>query len=269
MNNKVLVRGLALAGLLGSIAMSQGEAEACHNSTVARVDPAVAMLKEAERLVDNGNPKDSVSWVHTAYPGAASKAPGAGLLSDKALSVLARATLRSDGQLAPRPTKNGDAQPNREENLRWAVETVQALEKTHSDDPAYAAMLGEALSVVPAQRGEALRVLQRLEKADIVASPFGYAALSRLRANAGEGKPAVVRGPLLAMSAGMQKLAKLRCETMSGDPGLCEGKPSKPAVPNVNVRLAAYAARDAADSINAYVTGRPSPPRAISVRSGR
>lgn len=213
-----------------SFALHPTVADACGNEVFVRIDPNVAILKEADRLVDNGNPGEAMRWALKSTVDPMKKKPGDGPLSDRALQVIARAAVRSDGAVFPgigaTPT---DAE--RTASRAWAVKTLRAFDERAPTDPHLDTLLAEALASQPEGRAEAKRTLLSLSKRDMITNAFGYAALAKVAA-APEGVPASVAAPIDAMMFGSIALAKLRCETMSKDKGICVGKPDSPAKPN-------------------------------------
>jgi hypothetical protein len=231
---------LLLASLATLVMSSQPTvADACGNEVFVRIDPNVAILKEADRLADNGNPGEAMRWALKSTVDPMKKKPGDGPLSDRALQVLARAAVRSDGAVFPgigaTPT---DAE--RAASKVWAVKTLRAFDEKAPTDPHIDTLLAEALASQPDGRAEAKRTLLTLAKKDMVTSAFGYAALAKVAA-APAGTPASAAAPIDAMMAGSIALAKLRCETMSKDKGICVGKPDSPAKPNGSELAAVHA----------------------------
>jgi hypothetical protein len=225
-------RSLLLASLASfiTIAWRPTVADACGNEVFIRIDPNVAILKEADRLVENGNPTEAMRWALKSTVDPMKKKPGDGPLSDRALQVLARAAVRSDGAVFPGIGATPTA-AERSASTAWAVKTLRAFDEKAPTDPTLDTLLAEALASQPEGRAEAKRTLLSLARKDMVTSAFGYAALARV-AGAPEGTPASVAAPVDAMMAGSVALAKLRCETMSKDKGICVGKPESPAKPN-------------------------------------
>jgi hypothetical protein len=213
-----------------AVAVEPTVADACGNEVFVRIDPNIAILKEADRLVDNGNPSEAMNWVQKSTVLPMKKKPGEGPLSDRALQVLARAAVRSDGAVFPgigaTPTES-----ERAASKAWAVKTLRAFDEKTPTDPQIDTLLAEALASQPEGRAEARRTLLYLAKKDMVTSAFGYAALAKV-AGSPAGTPAPVAAPVDAMMAGTIALAKLRCETRSKDKGICVGKPESPAKPN-------------------------------------
>jgi hypothetical protein len=240
------------------------DASACHNTTLPKTDPAIATIKEAERLVDGGNPKEAVAWVMLANPGFATKKPGASPLSDRALSVLARAAVRSGGEhCGPQCTAEAKAGPEaappkaeqRQAALAWALKTSRTLHQARSDDPAATTNLGEALAAMSGHEGQALQLLRPLEKNDLVTSPYAYAALARLRSSAASDQPAYLRAPLRALGDGLRRVDRHRCERMAQDPAICTGGAATPAKPNHGVRSAVHTANQRVEQYNRMVHG--------------
>jgi hypothetical protein len=224
---------LLLASLATLVLFSQPTiADACGNEIFVRIDPNVAILKEADRLADNGNPGEAMRWALKSTVDPMKKKPGDGPLSDRALQVLARAAVRSDGAAFP----GIGATPTDAERTAakvWAVKTLRAFDEKAPTDPHIDTLLAEA-------RAEAKRTLLTLARKDMVTSAFGYAALAKV-ASAPAATPASAAAPIDAMMAGSIALAKLRCETMSKDKGICVGKPDFPAKPNGSELAAVHA----------------------------
>ncbi len=224
---------LPFAALL-LVILPSDDADACGNSFEPKVDPAVAQIAEAERLVDNGNPKDAAKWVNKANPQFAKRAVGTTPLSDRALSVLARAAVRSDGEVFAGQTATADVDA-RARAMEWSIATLRTLNLKHNGEPVYASYLGEALAEMPNSRAEAERILTDLSKRDVLASPHAYAALAKLYATKGAGQPAAVAAPMAALADAKRELAVHRCERMTKDKGICADGPVNPAKPNTGV----------------------------------
>lgn len=240
----------AFAGVtLSVVASVQSDAAACYNSMLSKIDPAISIVGEAERLVENGNPKDAIGWVHDAGPTFAKREVGKAPLSDRALSVLARAVVRSGG--SEKIADLGDA--GEAGQVAWATTTLRALSEKNPGDPGRTTHLAEALALAPETHGEALRMLGQLEKGGLVTSPYGYATLAKLRRDSGADKPAFVAAQLATLHAGRIKLELSRCEKMTKDPGLCVGKPTSPAKPNPVVKAHVAAENARIDMINGFV----------------
>ncbi len=254
----------AMAGCACLLAVP-GDAGACHNTTLQRIDPAVATIGEAERLVDGGNPKEAVRWVVTASPTFAASEPGKSPLGDRALSVLARAAARSGGEHFLGHGSDAPSTEDKQAALAWSVRTLRALAAARPGEPAPETHLAEALAAMPAHQAEARAMLERLARAELVTSPQGYAALAKLRLHTAESQPAFLRAPLRALERGKSELAVSRCEQMTKDAPVCRGAPATPAKPNQGVRQQAVLAAARVDEINRFVTGS----RSISVRGPR
>lgn len=238
------------AGVLVSVVASvRSDAAACYNSMMSRIDPAISIVGEAERLVENGNPRDAIAWVHDANPAFAKREIGKAPLSDRALSVLARAVVRSGG--GEKVADLGDV--GEAGQVAWATTTLRGLSDKNPSDPGRTTHLAEALALAPETQGEALRMLAQLEQGGLVTSPYGYATLAKLRRGSSADKPAFVAAQLATLQAGRIKLELSRCEKMAKDPGLCSGKPASPAKPNPVVKAHVAAENARIDMINGWV----------------
>jgi hypothetical protein len=218
-------RSWSIWGVCGGAALAlapHGDAEACGNAIEIRVDPRTNAVAEAERLVGRGKPDEAVKRILAADGGFASAKVGSGPLADRALLVFAQAIARSDGRvgLGGGAPSEGDHAAS-EKNLAWAAAVTTGLSTKRTDDPSIASSHGEVLSRIPSREAEAKRVLEALEKRDVVASPFAYAALARLRGERAAAAPAFVRGPLRSLEAARREIELSRCRSMTQTPEIC------------------------------------------------
>lgn len=204
-----------------------GDAAACGNEVEHRVDPRVAKVKRAEELVSQNDAARAFEAVRQMDREAHARKVGGSSISDRSLIVLARAAVRSEGKFF-HGHENVEASTveDRSKGIRWAADVFKQFHQRKVDDPVAKTDLAEALSLIGPEKAHALSLLEQLEKNDVVASAQGYAALARLRGEAGEGKPAVASGPLKALSSAKRSLALQRCAGMTKVKGLCEGTPS-------------------------------------------
>jgi hypothetical protein len=215
---------LSAIALLGSVVLSSHDADACINETLRMGDPAVAKMVEAERLVDAGNTKDATSWVKSANAGFAKSKLGAGPLSDRGLSVLVRAAIRSGGADYLGHSSDTPSAEEKSAALGWAAGLVKEMYEKQSSDPHMTSLFAESLVRSPREQPRVLKLLEPLEKADVLPSAYGYAALAKARAETAAEKPAFLRGPLVALESGKRTLALARCERMVKDTAICEGR---------------------------------------------
>jgi hypothetical protein len=219
-----MLKPLGAIALLGCVVLSSHDADACINETERMLDPAIAKMVEAERLVDAGNTKDAALWVKSANPTFAKSQLGAGPLSDRALSVLVRAAARSGGADYLGHTS---AQPSAEEKsaaLDWASRVAKQMHERQPNDPHVQSLFAESLVRSPSEHPRVLKMLEPMEKADVLPSAYGYATLAKVRSETASDKPAFLRGPLVALANGKRTLAVARCARMVKDAAICEGR---------------------------------------------
>jgi hypothetical protein len=230
MKRASLVASLALSATLFSTGGSP-TASACENGYVIQVDPRTGAVSDAEKLVNLGKPDEAARRLLSVDRSFATATPGKSRLSDRALVVLAKAVVRSDGRVTIDEAKSGEARSTKaktnegggasERNVAWSVGVLRALASKRSDDPGLASDLGEVLSRVPSEKAEARRVLESLEKRDVVASAYAYAALARLRAERASDAPAFLKAPLGAFESARRELELARCAGMTKAPSIC------------------------------------------------
>jgi hypothetical protein len=179
--------------------------------------------------------------------------PGASAVSDLALSILARAAVRSDGVSFLGHKGGVPSAEDRNAALVWAATVSRSFHDAKPHDAVATTRLAEVLAQTPEHQEEALALLEPLEKGDVLPSAYGYAALAQLRVDRVGDQPAFVRGPLLAMAEGKRSLALARCERMTKDRGVCVGAPAVVAKPNPAVRQAAFAEVQRVESHNRLV----------------
>jgi len=201
-----------------------GDADACHNGVDFRINERVIAISQAERQTAQGRHQAAITGALRAFPRLSTRRIGASQLSDRALVVAARAIIRSDGQLELGLLVPKDAEEPRAHSMRWAQHVLRGISLRKPDDPTSATDLGEALERIPAKHEEARRVLEHLEKQNVMASAYGYAALARLRGYVEPEAPGFLTGPMRALEHAPIALDRARCQTMTKDEATCTGE---------------------------------------------
>lgn len=211
--------GIVLAGvsaLCAAVAMPSA-AQACGGEWYPEVEidhrpMGVAM---AEKQLEAGQLDEAAATIIRIMPHVAQLDPAKAKIVERAQRVLAVSMARNGGSLDIKSEVPdyalshwaGQNAAERETNLTFAVNALRKVNEIKTDDPAAQTELAEALARVETGRKEARDILEKLAKADLIATPEGYAALAELRADAGDesGKTA----------------ALTRCEAMADDDGVC------------------------------------------------
>jgi hypothetical protein len=248
-----MLKPLGAVALLSCVVLSSHDASACYNETLRMVDPAIAKMVEAERLVDAGNTRDATLWVKSANPAVPKSKLGAGALSDRGLSVLTRAAIRSGGRDYLGHTSGEPSAEEKAAALGWASGVAKQMHERQPNDPIVSSLFAESLA--RSEHREVLKVLEPLEKADVLPSPYGYAALAKVRGEAASDKPAFLRGPLVALANGKRSLALARCERMVKDTAICDGREPARVAPNQTGVAATMRENARRHEINGIVNG--------------
>jgi hypothetical protein len=211
--SKLLVVGLGTLAIAGTT----GEARACGGEwyPAIQVDHRIDGVARAEKAMAKGQHVAAAGMVLRMMPHIASLKQSSSPLVSRAIHTLAVATARSEGALPlakelphyAQGTWIGKSDRDRALNLEWSVGQLRTLHAAKKDDTSVETDLAEALSRVDAHKQEAREILERLAKRDLVASPEGYAALARLRKQAGD--------------AAGTKLALERCQAMAEKGAVC------------------------------------------------
>lgn len=159
-------------------ALAPSPAGACGNSVLA-TDKTVAAVKEAEKILDDGDPAEARRRIEALMGDADEfdeRTPSAKGLTNRARRIISLANVRIDDRQGER----------RKVLLANAVFVLSRLADASPNDAAKQADLAEALAKTNA--GKAKKILEDLAKRDVVATPYAYAALARLRAANGDEK---------------------------------------------------------------------------------
>lgn len=200
-----------------AVAAVPGGASACGGEVYREMDSNTQLVAQAEQALSEGKFAKAAAKAIQAYPALKIVKPGQVPLADRALRIIALASVRSGGGITAGGFR-GKSDDDRAGNLEWSVATLKGLDAKRPNNPSIQTDLGEALARVPAHQEEAKKLLGELAAKDLVTTPEGYAALARMRAEAGD-------------SAARAEAVK-RCEAMSKTPGIC-------AVPAAVVAVAA------------------------------
>ena len=200
-------RGLAgILALSAAVAASvPAAALACMNA-VAETDTGVAAVKETERLLDDGDPAGARSRAEKIlealrYEDPPDPSPYHSGLRDRTSRILALADVRLD--------RGGPLDRERRALLEHAADEIERLAADHPTDAAKRTDLGEALARTRPR--EAREILEDLADHDVVTTPYGYIALARLRAAAGDEKG--------------RDEARARCALMAKTSSICRLEP--------------------------------------------
>lgn len=209
MKSGSVVRAMLAAAFLLPVAAATapGEASACGTAVYREIDSSAMLVAEAESALSQGKHARAAAKAVQAFPALKIVKPGTLPLADRALRILALASVRSDGNVAAGTMKNTTA-ADRAGNLAWSIDTIRKLSAKRGNNPSYQTDLGEALSKVASHHDEALKVLGELADKDLLTSAEGYAALARMRAEKGD--------------ATAREAAQKRCEAMTKTPKICE-----------------------------------------------
>jgi len=183
-----------------------GAASACGTAVYREVDSNAQLVAQAEQALSEGHHQKAAVKAIQAFPALRIVKVGSLPLADRALRILALASVRSDGALELGGFKGASA-ADRSANLDWSIGVLRGLDAKRLHNPAYQTDLGEALAKVPAHHAEAKKQADDLAARDLLTSAEGYAALARLRAESGEG-------------AARDEAVK-RCEAMTKTPRVC------------------------------------------------
>lgn len=212
--------GIAALGLSVFSTIAVGpSADACENGVEFRIDPLVQAVSSAESAAAKGDQRSAMSSLLKVAPDLRSRKLGASNVSNRAIRVAARSIVRSNGEVGFSAAPSDD---DRTSNLAWASQVMRGLSVQSPSEPETMADLGEALERSYDQRGEARRLLTFLEKSDTMTSPFGYAALARIKAKAPEKQPSWLAAPLVTLDRGTARVDLARCKAMTKTPAICE-----------------------------------------------
>ncbi|MFO0590260.1 MAG: hypothetical protein U0441_22140 [Polyangiaceae bacterium] len=169
-----------------AMAAQPHEARACGESIAFEVDPNVLLLSQAETDLSGGKPRAAALSALKVFPKIKSAKPGSSPLLARAQRIVAMSIVRTDGMLTAGKEFDATTSDERRQNLEWAVGTLRRLSAAKKNTPSAETDLGEALAKLPETQPEALAILDKLARKDLVTSARGYQALAELRHSAGD-----------------------------------------------------------------------------------
>lgn len=216
----VLGVGVAVAAL-GTLAVLLGapvrESLACGNGVELELERASAAVAQAENTTNRGFHADALKYLAFMFPNGK---PRDDFLGQRAQLVAARAIARTGGRyglLGVEANKEGGELSN----LHLAGRFVQQRLEKKPDDPGLRTDYAEVLANIPEKQTEAKRILVELERKDLIASAFGYAALARLRVTPRKDVPSWLGAPLETLDRAPRVIDLARCERMAVEDGIC------------------------------------------------
>ena len=212
------VRRAVVMTILGGTLVGATDAAACGGEWIpeVEVDYRPQGVARAEKDLEKGNTMAAAGAIIRMMPHVKSlKAKSSSSIVARAQRVLAVATARSGGSLdvgreVPdyvQGTWLGKTAEDRQQNLEFAVSTLQHIGDLKQADPAVQTELAEAMAQLDDRKGDAKALLEKLAQKDLIATPEGYATLAQLRKSTGDAQ-------------GHQAALK-RCEAMSGSHNVC------------------------------------------------
>lgn len=194
---------VAAAVVFGSVLFAvPGDADACMNEVQRNLGPTEE-IAQAEYELGMNEFGEAMHRVRVRYPKIRELGSSAPPLARRALRIYALALVRAEGQM---DLSLGWAPWG---NLEWAIETLADLDSVRPNDPESQADLAEARIALTRTRAEGVRVLEELDRKDLLGSALAYRALARARRAAGDDKGVAA--------------AVARCEKMALTPSQCTG----------------------------------------------
>jgi hypothetical protein len=164
---RALAAGLAVIAAAWVSFPSRGDA--CENAVLA-TDENVAAVKDAERLLDEGKPAAARKRLKKALGDLDEFKPDTPVnraLANRVRRIRALAIVRLDA-----------------DGAQGAADTLRRISKADSNNAAKQTDLAEALARVRPAVGR--KLLEGLAQRDVLATPYAYAALARLRGETGD-----------------------------------------------------------------------------------
>lgn len=177
---------LALCALV-TLAAAPRPADACHNTIVRHVDPAVKSIRRAEALLVKGEHRAAAREVLATFPEAlrTDRHERKQALLQRGQRILALAAVRSGGAVRLGADLPGKTASQRSAALAWAALLLR-LQHARTGDIATRAELAEALAAAPAGRSEALEILTDLGDGDLLPTARAWALLAALERARGD-----------------------------------------------------------------------------------
>jgi len=212
-------------GMLGGVALAvtalrAGPLDAREKAPDAKTPDAIEVacppqLATAQRQAEDGDLKAAAASIITAEPRISNASVGLRADQDYALRIAARIVARGK-----KPPFEGF--PSDEEQIKWAYLQVRK-EKEATPTPSLLTDFGEIAARIPTERLDAMKTLEDLEERQAMTSAFGYAALARMRDEAGHESAALAAAPLRALAAGKRQISLTRCRKMTKVERVCDG----------------------------------------------
>src|SRR5262249_48198713 len=150
-------------------------------------DETVRAIKEADEKLDAGSPAEAVAIVDKTIPHLPEAQVVVGstkkwdLLLNRSIRIYALASVRLGGAVGPYQPQYPGA---RRRNVGWATTRLKGLAAVKPGDAVAKGDYGEALAA--SKPAEAKKILEELAEKDVLATPYAYAALARLRDAGGD-----------------------------------------------------------------------------------
>ncbi len=223
--------GLALAVACAVVSAPARESLACGNGVELEVERTTILVAQAESTTNRGFHADALKYLGPMFPNGR---PRSDYLGDRAKLVAARAIARTGGHFGLHGIEANEEAAEMS-NLHLAGRFVQERLLKKPDDPSLRTDYAEVLANIPAKEAEARSILVELEKKDLMASAFGYAALARLRGAPRKDLPSWLGAPLQTLDRAPRVIDIARCERMAIEDGICSRESKSGRPPNAQI----------------------------------
>jgi hypothetical protein len=187
------MRRFVTVSLLGLLSLSiAADADAClrkmdHRPKPRQVDPTLAAVQKAEKLLAKGDHAGAVKHARQALDDLQSLPPvGAADLPVRAQRVAAIAAVRANGKVSLGAGLEGKSEQDQRTNIAWAQLVLTYQSALSSDNLVLKTQLAEALAADPLMHGRARDMLNELASRDVMPTARGYTVLAKLEGDRGD-----------------------------------------------------------------------------------
>jgi hypothetical protein len=190
----VAAAGVGLLAMAATASARDARAQSCGGGYIDWYANERANVAQAEQMMSEGHAHEAAWLIQRTWPYMHDAVPVASSMPQIAegVRIMALAAVRTDGNIETGLGWASRTPLERSLNVRWGVSRLRMLVSANADSDAAKTDLGEVLARAPETRGEARQILEGLASRNAVGTAEGWAALARLRQDAGDTNGAAV-----------------------------------------------------------------------------